>query len=40
MRVSSHLAQKQVASFQHQTYVGIYIGRKMSKIDNFSDNML
>jgi len=30
MRGSSHLAQKHVAGFWHQTYVGTFRGRKIS----------
>ena len=43
MRGSSHLLKKQVASFQHQTYVGIFIEhviRKVIDFTDFSDNML
>jgi len=30
MQGSSYLAQKQVAKFRHQTYVGTFRGRKIS----------
>jgi len=30
MRGSSHLAQKHLAQFRHQTYVGTFRGRKIS----------
>ena len=40
MRGSSHLAQKHVAWFRHQTYVGTFRGQKISYINNFRQRAL